>query len=158
MILTGAEIIKQHARGRITIDPFDPAKVSPDSYDFHLGPILRVYTQFPLDVHGPNPTSELRIPPEGLVLEPQRLYLGETVEIMGSSHYIASYAARSSIARLGLFINLSATLGDLGFVGHWPLHLVAVQPLRIYAGMAVGQMLWWKPQGARELPAANAGT
>jgi deoxycytidine triphosphate deaminase len=149
MILTGAEIIKQHARGRIIIDPFDPANVSPDSYDFHLGPALRVYTQFPLDACATNPTEEIVIPPEGLVLEPQRLYLGETVEVMGSAHYVGSYAARSSIARLGLFINLSATLGDLGYVGRWPLHLVAVQPLRIYAGMAVGQMLWWKPQGAR---------
>ncbi len=147
MILTGAEIVKQHARQRIIIDPYDPAGVGPNSYDFHLGPTLRVYTRFPLDADGDNPTTALTIPPEGMVLEPQRLYLGHTVEILGSAYYAASYAARSSVARLGLFINLSATLGEAGFIGHWPLHLVAVQPLRIYAGMPIGQMIWWKTQG-----------
>jgi deoxycytidine triphosphate deaminase len=153
MILTGAEIIKQHARGRIIIDPFDPARVGPDNYDFHLGPTLRVYTRFPLDAHGDNPTEEIVIPPDGLVLAPQRLYLGQTCEILGSALYVASCAARSSIARLGLFITLSASLGDPGFVGHWPLHLVAVQPLRIYPGMLIGQMSWWKTQGALTAPA-----
>lgn len=152
MILTGAEIRRQHARGRITIEPFDPAGINPNSYDFHLAPTLRVYTQFPLDPRKENPTEEVSIPPEGLVLAPQRLYLGQTCEVLGSAHYVPSYAARSSIARLGLFINLSATLGDLGFIGHWPLHLLAVQPLRIYAGMAIGQMLWWKPTSVASPP------
>jgi deoxycytidine triphosphate deaminase len=155
VILTGAEIMKQHARRRIIIDPFDPADVGPDSYDFHLGPALSVYTRFPLDACGDNPTAEILIPPEGFVLEPQRLYLGRTVEILGSAHYAASYAARSSVARLGLFINLSATLGEAGYIGQWPLHLVAVQPLRIYAGMPIGQMIWWKTQGA-PAPASGA--
>jgi deoxycytidine triphosphate deaminase len=155
MILTGAEIRRQHTLGRIVIDPFDPACLNPNSYDFHLAPTLRVYTELPLDPRRENPTTALIIPPEGLVLEPQRLYLGHTCETLGSAHYVPSYAARSSIARLGLFINLSATLGDLGEIGQWPLHLLAVQPLRIYPAMQIGQMLWWKPTGASPLQSSS---
>ena len=150
MILTGSEIRKQHTRGKIIIEPFDPTGLNPNSYDFHLAPTLHTYTHFPLDPHQENPTTALTIPPAGLVLEPQRLYLGHTSEVLGSAFYVPSYAARSSIARLGLFINLSATLGDLGFIGQWPLHLLAVQPLRIYPEMRIGQMLWWKPIGTND--------
>lgn len=143
MILTGHEIMRQRALGAITIDPFDPARINPNSYDFHLSPMLAVYQHFPLDPHRDNPTTSFSIPPEGVVLQPQRVYLGETVETLGSATFAPSYATRSSVARLGIFINLSATLGDLGYIGRWALHLVAVQPVRVYAGMAIGQMLWW---------------
>ncbi|MGH3789532.1 MAG: dCTP deaminase domain-containing protein, partial [Pseudonocardiaceae bacterium] len=54
-------------------------------------------------------------------------------------------------ARLGLFINLSASLGDIGFVGQWTLQLVSVKNLLIYPGMEIGQMAWWKPVGNIEL-------
>jgi deoxycytidine triphosphate deaminase len=152
MILTGPEIQRQHARGKITIDPFDPVRLNPDSYDVRLGEMLRCYTRFPLDSAAENPMMELVIPPEGIVLEPGRLYLGQTIERIGSAWYVPSLGARSSVARLGLFITLSSALGQLGDTRPWPLHLVAVQPLRLYAGMAVGQVSWWKPQGPRTAP------
>jgi deoxycytidine triphosphate deaminase len=143
MILTGPEIIRQRERGAITIAPFDPARVNPNSYDFTLGPDLASYDHTPLDALGENPTTRIMIPPDGFVLEPRHVYLAHTAETLGSATFAPSYATRSSIARLGIFVNLSATLGDIGYIGQWPLHLVAVQPVRIYAGMAIGQMLFW---------------
>lgn len=143
MILTGPEIIRQRELGAITIEPFTPERINPNSYDFRLGDTLAVYEQFPLDPYTENPTTSIAIPPEGFVLHPHRLYLAETVETLGSTTFAPSYATRSSVARLGIFINLSATLGDIGFSGRWPLHLVAVQPVRVYAGMVIGQMMWW---------------
>jgi dCTP deaminase len=73
------------------------------------------------------------------------------MEIMGSEHYAPTFAARSSVARLGLFINLSASLGDIGFIGQWTLQLFSIHSLRIYKGMKIGQIMWWQPKGAIEL-------
>lgn len=70
---------------------------------------------------------------------------------MGSNYYAPTFSARSSVARLGLFINLSASLGDIGYVGQWTLQLVPVKNLLIYPGMEIGQMVWWKPVGNIEL-------
>lgn len=147
MILTGAEIVEEHAAGRIVIEPFDAAFVNPNSYNFRLGEVLRVYTHFPLDPKVVNACDEVRIGADGLVLQPGRLYLGSTIEVLGSCYYAPTFAARSSVARLGLFINLSASLGDIGFVGQWTLQLFAVHPLRVYPEMRIGQMMWWRPQG-----------
>ncbi len=151
VILTGAEITKECREGRIVIKPFIEDHVNPNSYNFRLGEALRVYDKFPLDPKVPNSYSEIHIPPEGFVLKPHCLYLGCTLETMGSTHYAPTFAARSSIARLGLFINLSASLGDIGFIGQWTLQLFTIHPLRVYAGMRIGQIMWWKPQGVIKL-------
>jgi dCTP deaminase len=147
MILTGPEIARQHERGRITIDPFDPGRVNPNSYNFCLGPALKVYTGLVLDVARRNPVRELNIPAGGMVLEPGRIYLGSTVEIMGSDHYVPIVRARSGVARLGLFVHVTADLIDIGSVNQWTLQLHAVQPVRIYAGLVVGQVTFWTTQG-----------
>lgn len=151
MILTGPEIARQVALGRIVIDPFSPKRVNPNSYNFRLDRYLLVYTDFPIDPMHPPRTTRLEIPPEGLQLEPSRLYLGSTVERLGSPFYAPTYAARSSVARLGLFINLSASLGDIGFIGNWTLQLHTVQPLLVYPYMEIGQMMFWMPQGVINL-------
>ncbi|WP_329563616.1 dCTP deaminase domain-containing protein [Kitasatospora sp. NBC_01266] len=151
MILTGSEIARERSNGRITIDPFVPEQVNPNSYNFRLGNRLRVYTDPPLDPRTPNAYEELEIPAEGYVLEPGRLYLAHTEEVLGSRYYAPTFAARSSVARLGLFINLSASLGDIGFEGQWTLQLYALNRLRVYPGMNIGQMMWWCPLGEIEL-------
>lgn len=147
MILTGPEIMSQVEEGRIVIDPFDESNVNPNSYNFTLGPTLHCYRDFPLDPRRVNECEEIEIGGDGYVLQPGRLYLGHTVERLGSNHFAPTYSARSSVARLGLFINLSASLGDIGFVGQWTLQLVPTHPLKVYAHMRIGQMMFWKPKG-----------
>lgn len=147
MILTGSEIEREWANGRITIDPFIPEQVNPNSYNFRLGKKLRVYRDMPLDTRSQNDFDEVEIPDEGYVLEPGKLYLAHTIEVLGSEHYVPTFAARSSVARLGLFINLSASLGDIGYVGQWTLQLYTMNPVRVYSGINIGQMMWWRPQG-----------
>lgn len=151
MILTGSEIERERLRGRITIEPFVPEQMNPNSYNFRLGDTLRVYSADLLDVRQANAYEEVKIPPEGFVLEPGRLYLAHTIERLGSDHYAPTFAARSSIARLGLFINLSASLGDIGYTGQWTLQLYTMNRIRVYAGVNIGQMMWWKPAGRIEL-------
>jgi dCTP deaminase len=151
MILTGPEIARQVAQGRIIIDPFDPLRVSPNSYDFTLGDTIVGYEDEVLDVARENQTWERTLDDEGFVLWPGRIYLGHTLEVMGSEHYVPIIRARSSTARLGLFIHVTADLIDIGSVNQWTLQLFAVQPLRIYPRMAIGQVTFWQPVGEIEL-------
>jgi deoxycytidine triphosphate deaminase len=151
MILSGQQITLERSAGRIVIDPFDEAAVNPNSYNFTLSDRLVVYTDGVLDASRQNPTEELLIPPDGLRLQANRLYLAATREVLGSEHYAPTFAARSSVARLGLFINLSAPLGDIGFIGRWTLQLYPTQDVIVYEGMPIGQMMWWKTLGAISL-------
>ncbi len=148
MILTGNEIRHQVQLERIRIEPFIEDQLNPNSYNFCLGDVLRVYVSDLIDPKVPQETSELKIPPEGLVLAPRRLYLASSVERMGSDFFVPTYAARSSVARLGMFINLSAPLGDIGYFGKWTIQLFCLHPVRVYAGMKIGQIMFWKPFGA----------
>jgi deoxycytidine triphosphate deaminase len=147
MILSGNQILLERHLGRIVIDPFDEAAVNPNSYNFTLSDRLIVYAREVLDASCENPTEELRIPADGLRLRANRLYLGATREVLGSEHYAPTFAARSSVARLGLFINLSAPLGDIGFIGRWTLQLYPTHDVIVYSGMQIGQMMWWKTLG-----------
>ncbi|MYU36529.1 deoxycytidine triphosphate deaminase [Streptomyces sp. SID8358] len=147
MILTGSEIERERTNGRITIEPFTPEQVNPNSYNFRLGKTLRTYQDMPLDARRTNDFEEIEIPDDGYVLEPGRLYLAHTIEVLGSEHYAPTFAARSSVARLGLFINLSASLGDIGYTGQWTLQLYTMNRVRVYPGINIGQMMWWRPQG-----------
>ncbi|MGY1897948.1 dCTP deaminase [Nocardia gipuzkoensis] len=151
MILTGPEIQRQVDAGRIHISPFDDEQVSPNSYDFRLGDRLAWYVSDTLDCRKPNGVVTVVIPDEGIVLQPDRIYLGSTYERMGSEHYVPIIRARSSTARLGLFIHVTADLIDIGSINHWTLQLHAVQPVRIYPGMRIGQVTFWRTEGDIEL-------
>ncbi|WP_435108846.1 dCTP deaminase [Nocardiopsis synnemataformans] len=151
MILTGPAITAAVSEGAITIDPFEPAQVNPNSYNVRLGDTLRVYTTPVLDAYQPNPTHELTIGPDGYLLRPDTLYLGHTVERIGSTQHVPLLEGRSSVGRLGLHIQITAPIGDLGFLGQWTLHLSPVQPLRIYAGMQIGQVMFEAALGSVDL-------
>ncbi len=84
MILTGPEIAREHERGAIDIRPFNPGQLNPNSYDFRLGPVVKTYTSYVLDVRQANTAVETIIPETGLVFQPGRIYLGHTAEVMGS--------------------------------------------------------------------------
>ena len=151
MILTGPEIARQVRSKRIVIDPFTESQLNPNSYDFRLLDHLLVYTKADLDSAAPNPYGTVTIPEKGLVLNPDQIYLGATQDVMGSEHFVPVIRGKSSLARLGLFINITADLIDLGSINRWALQLHAIQPLRIYAGMLVGQVTFWVPEGQRLL-------
>ncbi|MBI5102393.1 MAG: dCTP deaminase [Nitrospirae bacterium] len=151
MILTGQQIAKEYDLGRIDIRPFNQTHLSPNSYDFRLGPVIKRYKNYILDCKKDNPTIELPFPVSGLVLEPGWIYLGHTMEIMGSDYYVPIIRGRSSTARLGLFIHVTADIIDIGSHNQWTLQLHAVQPVRIYPDMLIGQVTFWRPEGSIEL-------
>lgn len=151
MILTGSKIEKEVSKGRIIIDPYSPNCLNPNSYNFHLSSSLLIYTNSVIDSKIEQPTKEIKIPDDGIILAPGELYLGSTQEIMGSDYYAPFIYGRSSIGRLGLFINITAPLGDIGFAGRWTLQLSAIRPVKVYIGMRIGQIFFLKPFGKIEL-------
>lgn len=146
-MLTGNEIRIQVKSGNIKIEPYDPENIGPNSYDVRLADTIMVYTEAVLDTGQANRYREIKIPPEGLVLLPGRVYLGKTVEYTESPYYVPMYEGRSSLGRLGVFSHVSAGFGDIGFKGTWTLELVVAQPVRIYPGLRIGQLYWHKPDG-----------
>lgn len=140
MILTGCEIRRQIQQKKIVISPFVDAQVNPNSYNYRLGPRL-------LDFSDPDNPVERSIDSRGTILSPKRLYLGHTLEMIGSEHYVTFLNGRSSIGRLGMFLNISADLGQLGPAHQWTLEIVVVQRLRVFPGVVIGQATFWEPRG-----------
>lgn len=151
MILTGSQILKEVEANRITITPFTPDNINPNSYDFHLGDIIKKYKNYVLDCKSENSTIEIPFPKDGIILDPGWIYLGHTLEIMGSNYFVPIIRGRSSTARLGLFVHVTADIIDIGSHNQWTLQLHAVQPVRIYPGMKIGQVTFWRPEGEIEL-------
>lgn len=147
MILSGSEI-KAQLGGNIRIEPFHDEQLNPNSYNLRLHDELLVYEEIVLDMKRPNRFRRINIPPEGLVLQPNQLYLGRTMEYTETRNLVPMLEGRSSIGRLGLFVHVTAGFGDVGFCGYWTLEMFAIQPVRIYAGVQVCQVFYHTVEGA----------
>lgn len=147
MILSGKEI--QHRLGTdIIIDPFNESQLNPNSYNLRLYDRLLVYTEPILDMKQRHTTRELIIPEEGLILQPNVLYLGRTVEYTKTDKLVPMIEGRSSIGRLGLFIHITAGFGDVGFAGYWTLEIFCFSPVRIYPNVEICQLFYHTIEGA----------
>ncbi|MFF3137687.1 dCTP deaminase [Streptomyces mirabilis] len=147
MILTGSAIPEAVTSGEITFDPFDADMINPNSVNYRLGPQLKVQTGRVADPRRPAELETIDLLDDGYVLQPGITYLGATIERIGSHRYVPSLIGRSSLGRLGCFLQVSADLGQLGSVHQWTLEIVVVQPLRVYPGMRAGQVSFWEPSG-----------
>lgn len=147
MILSGNEIRQQLGRN-IVIDPFDESRLNPNSYNLALHDELLVYEEVVLDMRKSNRVERIRIPEEGLVLTPNQLYLGRTVERTETHNLVPMIEGRSSVGRLGLFVHVTAGFGDVGFCGYWTLEMFAVQPVKIYPGVPICQIFFHELTGA----------
>lgn len=151
MILTGNEIKKQCSMYRIDIQPFDINHITTNSYDLTLGDNLIYYTDEILDPKKENNYVTIDIPKEGYLLEKGSFYLGSSEQIIGSDFYVPIIHAKSGIARLGLFVHVTADLIDIGSHGNVTFQLHATLPIRVYKGMKIGQVTFWQPEGKIEL-------
>ncbi|NIK73439.1 dCTP deaminase [Thermonema lapsum] len=149
MILSGKEIARRIGKD-IIIEPFNPAQLNPNSYNLRLHNELLVYSEPILDMKKPNAYERIIIPEEGLVLEPNKLYLGRTAEYTATEGLVPMLEGRSSVGRLGLFVHITAGFGDVGFAGYWTLEIFCVQPIRIYAGVEICQIYYHTIEGDYE--------
>lgn len=149
MILSGKEIHKKMGK-ELVIEPFDVKQLNPNSYNLRLHNELLVYEDGVLDMKKPHQTKRLTIPPDGLTLQPHRLYLGRTLEYTRTEGYVPMLEGRSSIGRLGLFVHVTAGFGDVGFRGFWTLEIFCVQPIKVYSGVEICQIYYHAIEGDYE--------
>ena len=147
MILSDSRILEEIRQGRIVIRPFRRDCLGSNSYDVHLGPYLATYRDGALDAAQPNRVDEFRIPRAGFVLIPGQLYLGVTEEYTETHGFVPFLEGKSSVGRLGIDIHSTAGKGDEGFCNHWTLEMSVKLPVRVYAGMPVGQLIFFEISG-----------
>jgi dCTP deaminase len=142
MILTDKTIIDEIAAGNIVIEPLIEANIGTNSVDLTLSNTLLMYTDHVLDTRKKNAYAPMIIPEEGMILQPNILYLASTVEYTETLRHVPLLHGKSSLARLGLYIHVCAGFGDVGFRGHWTLELAVIQPVKIYPGMKIAQICY----------------
>lgn len=147
MILSDKEILASIDSGSIIIEPYDRSCLGTNSYDVHLSKHLATYTSKVLDAKVHNPTEPIIIPEEGYVIQPGVLYLGSTVEYTETHNSVPFLEGKSSVGRLGIDIHATAGKGDVGFCNHWTLEISCVHPVRVYAGMPIGQLIYFMVKG-----------
>jgi dCTP deaminase len=147
MILTDIQILEAIEQGDIIITPFNRACLGTNSYDVHLAPHLAVYEDDILDAKKHNTIRHFDIGEEGFVIRPGELYLGVTVEYTETHNAVPFLEGKSSVGRLGIDIHATAGKGDVGYSNTWTLEISCVKPVRIYAGMPIGQLIYFAVEG-----------
>lgn len=177
MILSDRDILKFIESGDIKITNFDRTYLGTNSYDVHLAPTLLVYEMVSwwvrlwwlikrlfsrtlkdpgaLDCKVEPKTLEIQIPEQGLVLYPGTLYLAATTEYTATRKHIPFLEGKSSLGRLGLSIHVTAGKGDVNFMGFWTAEMTVVHPLRVYAGMPIGQLIYHEVSSLPEVDYAS---
>ena len=168
MILTGPKIEECMKNCTIHIDPLGDNLVGPNSVDLRLHAEMKVYERErhpavggvcfnkphefePLNMKEDHPTRDICMSTAGYVLMPGILYLGRTMETIGSDHFVPMVEGRSSCGRLGLQVHMTAGCCDTGFKGTITLEMTVVHPLKIYPAQAICQVFFLRPEGAIRL-------
>ncbi|MDP2789366.1 MAG: dCTP deaminase [bacterium] len=147
MILSDKKILEEINKGNIGIKPFDKENMGSNSYDVHLSKHLAQYIDKTLDAKKHNKIKHFQIPKEGFVLKPGKLYLASTEEYTETFKHVPFLEGKSSTGRLGIDIHATAGKGDVGFCGYWTMEISSSKPVRIYAGMPIGQLIYYVVEG-----------
>ena len=151
MILTDKRILEEMEKGTIKVEPYNRADLGSNSYDVHLGSTMALYVDEVLDAKKHNTIEYFEIPDEGIVLEPSKFYLGVTLEYTETHAHVPFLEGKSSTGRLGIDIHATAGKGDVGFCGNWTLEICCKQPVRVYKGMPIGQLIYFPVDGEIEV-------
>ena len=147
MILSDSVILQEIEKGTIKISPYDRTCLGSNSYDVHLGGTLATYREHILDAKKHNEIECFEIPDDGFVLYPHIFYLGVTLEYTESHAHVPFLEGKSSTGRLGIDIHATAGKGDVGFCGNWTLEISVKQPVKVYKGMPIGQLIYFPVSG-----------
>lgn len=165
-MLSGAEIRRQILSpdlNNIYISNFDELRLNPNSYNLTLSNKLLVYTidKPPkshesvktkyLDSKEKNETCEIIIPKNGLILLPNKLYLGSTNEYTETKGFVPCLSGRSSGGRLGINIHATAGFGDNGFCGKWTLEIFVIHPVKVYPDQEICQIYYESIEGDQSI-------
>lgn len=161
MLLSDRDILDQVHQGRVRLDPWEPAMVQPSSVDVRLDRYFRIFEnhRYPvIDPAADQPELTRLVEPDGedaFVLHPGEFVLGATYEQVSLPDDVAArLEGKSSLGRLGLLTHSTAGFIDPGFTGHVTLELsnVATLPIKLYPGMKIGQLCFFRLSSAAEHP------
>ncbi|HIZ99419.1 MAG TPA: dCTP deaminase [Candidatus Janibacter merdipullorum] len=165
MLLSDRDIRAEIDGGRVVLDPWDPAMIQPSSVDVRMDRYFRLFDNHKYPVidpaaDQPDLTRLIDVDPaEGFVLHPGEFVLGSTLETVTLPDDLAARVeGKSSLGRLGLLTHATAGFVDPGFSGHVTLELsnVATLPIRLWPGMKVGQLCFFRLSSPAEHPYGSA--
>lgn len=167
VLLSDRDINAELQAGRISLSPTEPEMVQPSSVDVRLDRFFRLFDNHKYPVIDPSedqPDLTRLIeadPNEGFILHPGEFVLGSTFELVGLPDDIAArLEGKSSLGRLGLLTHSTAGFIDPGFEGHITLELsnVATLPIRLWPGMKIGQLCFFKLSSPADRPYGAGAT
>ena len=149
MILAKRAIEAAVADGAIVIEPFAPARLNANSYTFAIADEVYEVTAEKSGAGFSYGWRDIGLDPGGAwLLKPGRLYLATTLERLGSADYVSRLSGRPALGLHGLCVQVTADLGHQGARHRWTLELVAAVETRLRPGQPVGQISFWRPDGA----------
>ncbi|GAA2073311.1 dCTP deaminase [Aeromicrobium halocynthiae] len=161
MLLSDRDILAELDADRVRLDPLERAMIQPSSIDVRLDKFFRVFDnhKYPhIDPAADQSDLTRAIEVDGdetFVLHPGEFVLGSTYETVTLPDDIAArLEGKSSLGRLGLLTHSTAGFIDPGFSGHVTLELanVATLPIKLYPGMKIGQLCFFRLSSAAEHP------
>ena len=165
MLLSDRDILSEIELGRIALDPYDATMIQPSSIDFRLDRYFRVFEnhRYPhIDPAADQSDLTREVVAEGeepFILHPGEFVLGSTYETVSLPDDVAARVeGKSSLGRLGLLTHATAGFVDPGFSGHVTLELanVATLPIKLYPGMKIGQLCFFRLSSPAEHPYGSA--
>ncbi|GAB2976194.1 dCTP deaminase [Frigoribacterium salinisoli] len=167
MLLSDRDIKQELDARRIGLDPYDPSLIQPSSIDVRLDRFFRLFDnhKYPfIDPAEDQPelTRLVETPAdEPFVLHPGEFVLGSTYELVSLPDDVAArLEGKSSLGRLGLLTHSTAGFIDPGFSGHVTLELsnVATLPIKLWPGMKIGQLCFFRLTSPAEHPYGSTET
>ncbi|MHB8273767.1 MAG: dCTP deaminase [Dermatophilaceae bacterium] len=165
MLLSDRDIKAEIDSGRVRLEPYDEAMVQPSSIDVRLDKYFRLFDnhKYPFidpAEDQPDLTRLIEIErAEPFILHPGEFVLGSTFEVVTMPDDLAArLEGKSSLGRLGLLTHSTAGFVDPGFSGHVTLELsnVATLPIKLWPGMRVGQLCFFRLSSPTENPYGSA--
>jgi dCTP deaminase len=167
VLLSDKDIRAEIGVGRVVLDPFDDEMVQPSSVDVRLDRFFRVFENHRYPFIDPaEEQAELtrEVAPDGeepFILHPGEFVLASTYEVVTLPDDLAArLEGKSSLGRLGLLTHSTAGFIDPGFSGHVTLELsnVATLPIKLWPGMKIGQLCFFRLSSPAEHPYGSAAT
>ena len=161
MLLSDRDILAEIDAKRISVEPYDESMIQPSSIDFRLDRYFRVFEnhRYPHIDPAVDQSDLTRVVEadgeEPFILHPGEFVLGSTYEVVSLPDDVAARVeGKSSLGRLGLLTHATAGFVDPGFSGHVTLELanVATLPIKLYPGMKIGQLCFFRLSSPAEHP------
>ena len=165
MLLSDRDILAEIMAERVLLDPLDVDMIQPSSIDVRLDRFFRVFEnhRYPhIDPAADQPDLTRSVEPDGdepFILHPGEFVLGSTYEVVTLPDDVAArLEGKSSLGRLGLLTHSTAGFIDPGFSGHVTLELsnVATLPIKLWPGMKIGQLCFFRLSSPAENPYGSA--